>query len=61
MTGGAYYRAQDANQLKGVFAKLPKQVVLQSRKVEISAAFAAFGALLVAAGAVLSLRWNRTP
>ena len=61
MTGGAYYRAQDANQLKGVFAKLPKQVVLQSRKVEISAAFAAFGALLVGAGAVLSLRWNRTP
>ena len=60
MTGGAYYRAQDANQLKGVFAKLPKQVVLQSRKVEISAAFAAFGALLVGAGAVLSLRWNRT-
>lgn len=61
MTGGAYYRAEDANQLKTVFAKLPKQVVLQSRDVEISAAFAAFGALLVGAGAVLSLLWNRTP
>ena len=60
MTGGAYFRAQDANQLKTVFAKLPKQIVLQSRNVEISAAFAAFGALMVGAGAVLSLFWNRT-
>ena len=61
MTGGAYFRAQDADQLKTVFAKLPKQVVLQSRNVEISAGFAALGALLVGAAAVLSLLWNRNP
>ena len=45
----------------GVFADLPKQVVLQSRNVEISAGFAGLGAVLVAVGALLSLRWNRTP
>ncbi len=61
MTGGRYYRAQDAGQLKNVFAELPKQVVLQRRNVEVSAVFAALAALLIAAGAALSLRWNRFP
>ena len=61
ITGGSYYRAEDADQLRSVFTQLPKQVELQSRRVELSAAFAALGALLAGAGMVLSLRWNRTP
>ncbi len=59
MTGGAYYGAKDASQLKKVFAELPKQVELQSRQVEISAGFAALGALLALVAMVLSLFWNR--
>ena len=58
-TGGAYYRAKDAGQLRKVFAKLPKDVVLQQKHAEISSGFAAVGALLVGAAIMLSLRWNR--
>ena len=60
MTGGAYYRAEDANQLRKVFTSLPKQVELQKRSVEISALFAALGALLAGSAMVLSLLWNRS-
>jgi Ca-activated chloride channel homolog len=61
MTGGKFYKAQDAKQLKSVFANLPRDVTLQKRKIELSAGFAAFGALLTAAAIFLSLRWNRSP
>ena len=60
-TGGRYYKAEDANQLRNVFDELPKQVVLQKRNVELSALFASLGALLVAVAAGLSLLWNRSP
>jgi hypothetical protein len=60
MTGGAYYRAADAAQLRKVFSALPKQVTLQTRHVEISAAFAGLGALLAGAAMVLSMLWNRS-
>ena len=61
MTGGTFHRAEDAAQLRDVFAKLPKQVVLQRKEHEVSVAFAAFGALLALAAVGLSLLWNRSP
>ena len=61
ITGGSFYRAQDAGQLRDVFAKLPKQIELQTRHQEISVAFAALGFLLAAAAVGLSLWWNRSP
>ncbi len=61
MTGASFYKAEDADQLKGVFTKLPKDVQLQSRKVELSAAFVGLGALLAGLGMVLSMLWNRSP
>jgi Ca-activated chloride channel family protein len=61
MTGGAFYRAEDADQLRGVFANLPQQIVLQEEQREISVAFAIVGALLAATAVGLSLLWNRTP
>lgn len=61
LTGGKFYRAQDADQLRGVFNKLPKDVQLQNRQVELSVAFLGVGALLSLLAMVLSLRWNRTP
>ena len=60
-TGGLHYSAQDTGQLRKVFADLPKDVVLQKKKTEISAIFAAIGALLAAAAIVASIRWSPYP
>ena len=61
LTGGKFYRAEDSDQLRGVFDKLPRDVELQSRQVELSVGFLGVGALLSLLAMVLSLRWNRTP
>lgn len=59
MTGGKYHRAADARQLVQIFRDLPTEIALQDEEVELSAAFAALGALLAAAAVGLSLAWNR--
>lgn len=61
LTGGKFYRAEDADQLRGVFDNLPKDVELQRRQVELSVGFLGVGAMLSLIAMVLSLRWNRTP
>jgi len=61
VTGGSYYRAQDADQLRSVFTKLPTQIELQTEDHEITVIFLIVGALLAAAAVTLSLRWNRYP
>jgi Ca-activated chloride channel family protein len=60
-TGGAYYRAEDADQLSEVFAELPTQVELQEEEVEVTVGFAIAGTLLAALAIGLSLAWNRYP
>jgi Ca-activated chloride channel homolog len=59
-TGGTYYAAEDADQLREVFAKLPSDIQNQHEEHEISAWFVLAGALLVVGALGLSLRWNRT-
>ena len=44
-----------------VFTDLPKDVQLQKKTTEISAIFAAIGALLAAAAIVASIRWSPYP
>lgn len=61
MTGGAYYRAENAAQLREVFQELPAQIVLQEETIEISVLFAALGALLLTVAVGLSLWWHRYP
>jgi Ca-activated chloride channel family protein len=61
MTGGTYYRAEDADQLSDVFAELPTQIELQEEEVEISVAFVIAGAVLATLAVGLSLAWNRYP
>jgi Ca-activated chloride channel family protein len=58
-TGGTYYQAQDANQLRGVFAKLPADIQNQREEREITVWFVIVGALLAASAFTLSLLWNR--
>jgi Ca-activated chloride channel family protein len=61
LTGGDYYRAKDAEQLYDVFVNLPKEMVLQKERVEISVLLAALGTAFAAAAATLALRWHRFP
>jgi Ca-activated chloride channel family protein len=59
ITGGAYYRAEDADQLFDIFTSLPKDIVLQKTYLEISAFFSLLGTVFTAAAAALSLIWHR--
>jgi Ca-activated chloride channel family protein len=61
MTGGAYFRAESADQLLDVFLNLPAQIVLQKETVEISVLFSTLGAILATVAVALSLIWNRFP
>jgi Ca-activated chloride channel family protein len=61
MTGGTFHKAEDATQLRDVFENLPKQISLQRKDQEVSAVFAAIGAVLGVAAMALSLLWNRYP
>jgi Ca-activated chloride channel family protein len=61
LTGGTAYSAQDAPQLKKVFADLPKDVTVQKRRHEVAAPVLALGALLAAAAIGASIRWSAYP
>ncbi len=60
-TGGAYKGAEDADQLRKVFADLPKDVARQKQKTEITWMLAALGALLAGAAVAASLRFSPYP
>jgi Ca-activated chloride channel family protein len=60
-TGGMAYSAQDASQLRKVFADLPKDVTIQKRAHEVTARFVALGALLAAVAIGASIRWSPYP
>ena len=61
ITGGEYFRAQDAKQLVAVLSDLPSNIVVQRRNIEITAWFVLPGTLLVLIGVALSVWWNRSP
>ncbi len=61
MTGGAYFRAQDAEQLIDVFLDLPNEVVVQREDFELTAWFVLVAAILAVSAISLSLLWNRYP
>jgi Ca-activated chloride channel family protein len=61
MTGGEYYRAENADQLVGVFDHLPQRIVRQEERHEITYFFVFFGILLMVTAFGLSMWWNRYP
>jgi Ca-activated chloride channel family protein len=58
-TGGTFYRAQDASELSSALNRLPAAFTIVHKHVDIAAAFAALGGLLIAVAVALSLWWNR--
>src|SRR6266516_1519531 len=60
ITGGRFYRAQNADQLKAALGHLSGTFTIIREHRDIAAWFAGFGGLLIAAALALSLWWNRT-
>ena len=60
-TGGTYYPAESADELHTVFASLPTNLIMKHEVIEISVAFAALGALLVALAILLGQAWRPLP
>lgn len=61
ITGGAYYRAENAEQLYDVFIHLPNEIVLQKERLEISIIFSIIGTLFTAVAVALSVIWYSFP
>lgn len=61
MTGGIYYSASSAGELRKVFQELPTSLITRDETMEISVAFTAIGALLAAAALIFSLIWHPLP
>lgn len=60
-TGGEYYGAEDASQLRDVFEELPRDIAHQTEEQEITVVFAGLGAVLAAAAMLASMRWSARP
>lgn len=61
MTGGKYYTANSADELQHVFDNLPTALITREQTMELSVIFAAFAALLVSSGVLLSQLWRPLP
>ena len=61
ITGGSYFRTENADQLYEIFLDLPTQIVLQKQNLEISVLFSILGAVFVMLAVTLSLWWHRFP
>jgi Ca-activated chloride channel family protein len=59
ITGGQYYRAENADQLQKALGDLPSHVTVVTKHVDIASWFAAVGVALVAFALGLSLWWQR--
>ncbi len=62
ITGGAYYNAQNAQDLLKIYDNLDPQLVIKPEKTEITSIFAGASILILLVGGVFSLLWfNRLP
>jgi Ca-activated chloride channel homolog len=61
MTGGTYYPAESAAELRTVFQNLPTNLIVKHEVMEISVVFAALGAVLIAGSILLGQAWRPLP
>jgi Ca-activated chloride channel family protein len=61
ITGGTFFSARGTDQLHGVLADLPRQVVATKREVEVSVALTGLAAMLVLLSAWAAARWSAFP
>jgi Ca-activated chloride channel homolog len=62
LTGGEYYNAQTAQDLRNIYENLSPQLVLKPQSIEVTALFAGAGIFLMIVGGALSLLWlGRVP
>jgi Ca-activated chloride channel family protein len=59
ITGGTFSAAPDAARLESVYRELGTRLARDRKRVEVTSAFAAGGALLVLVGSTLSSLWFR--
>jgi Ca-activated chloride channel homolog len=57
LTGGAYYNAASAGDLRTIYASLDPQLVIKPQKTEVTSLFAGAGILVLMIGGTLSLLW----
>ena len=57
-TGGAYYAASSADELRSVLLQLPTHLSFKRESMNVSVVFAATGALLATTALMLSLYWH---
>ena len=57
ITGGAYYGAADAQQLRSIYDNLDTQLVMEPQLTEITSLVAGMSLLMLIAGALASLMW----
>jgi len=57
LTGGEYHHAGSAEALRNIYQKLGSRVQVQTRETELTALLALLGAVLIVAGASLSVLW----
>jgi Ca-activated chloride channel family protein len=57
VTEGAYFRAEDAQQLRSIYDNLDTRLVVEPQKIEITSLFAGASILILVVGGVSSLLW----
>jgi Ca-activated chloride channel family protein len=57
ITGGAYYNAENEEDLQAIYENLQPEFVIKPDKMEVTSIFAGFSMLLLLLGGLLSLLW----
>jgi Ca-activated chloride channel family protein len=57
MTRARYFHASSAEDLKAVYGVLSKQLIMETKEIEITSFFSAVAALLMLTAAGLSVAW----
>jgi Ca-activated chloride channel homolog len=62
LTDGAYYNAQNEDDLRAIYANINPQLVIKDEKTEVTSLFAGLSGLILLLGGALSLLWfGRVP